>query len=139
MNQATIIDGGDPVRRAVQLCLAFCSVKIQRVTRAALTLIRCGQGEEAMGLIREQNEFIIALNYYHDRPDQAVLFMVSEVLQKRDRARQVMAFDEKAALDPVRQTQLAELKRKAEEAYFEYPGLRRSKGKSGASTSPNTH
>jgi hypothetical protein len=136
MNQATVIDVSDDIRHAVQLCLAFYSVKVQRVTRAALTLVLTGQGEEAMGLIREQNDFVIALNYYHDRPDQAVLFMVSEVLQKRDRARQVMAFDEKARLDPARQEQLAELERKSEQAYSDFPDLRRPKGKSGSSASP---
>ena len=136
MNQAINIDRTDKERHASQLCLAFYAAKIQRVTRAALTLVLAGQGVEAMSLIREQNDFVIALEYYHKHPTQALLFMVSEALQKRDRARQVMAFDKKAREDPQRQRQLAQLEVMAEKAYREFPQLRRPKGKSANSANP---
>ena len=53
---AAKIDHADPdqVRVATCLCLVYFVAKIQRVTRAALSLILAGQGVEAMSLIRER-------------------------------------------------------------------------------------
>jgi hypothetical protein len=126
----------DPLHLAVTLCLVYFLGKIQRVTRAALTLILSGQGREAMSLIREQNHFVVSLNYYWKHPDQAQLFMVSQVLLKKRFAKEIMAFDEKVALDPRRVAQLAAIEKDVEEAYRQFPGLRRPKGKSGQRNSP---
>jgi len=130
------LDQADRNRRAVQCCLAHFASKIQRVTRAALTLIINGQGDEAMSLIREQNDFVIALAYYHKHQDQALLFAVSQALLKRNFAREIMTFDEKAAINPERLKQLATLENEANTAYGEFPGLRHPKGKSADSASP---
>ena len=129
-------DDSDALSRAVKLCLVYFLGKIQRVTRAALTLILSGQGVEALSLIREQNHFVISLNYYRKHPDQAQLFMVSQVLLKRNFAKEIMAFDDKAARDPRRIAQLAAIEKDVDIAYREFPGLRRPKGKSGKSKSP---
>ena len=91
------LDKADQRRLAVQLAMAHYAIKIQRVTRAALTLVVAGQGAEAMALIREQNEFVIALNYYNKHDEEAVRFMASQVLLKRNFAEKIMAFDKKAA------------------------------------------
>jgi len=135
---AATIDHADPdqVRVATCLCLVYFVAKIQRVTRAALTLILAGQGVEAMSLIREQNDFVMALNYYHKHPDQAQLFMVSQAIVKRNFAKQIMEFDDKAAKDPKRIAQLAEREKDVADAYKLFPGIRRIKGKSGQSKSP---
>lgn len=135
---AAKIDHADPdqLRVATCLCLVYFVAKIQRVTRAALTLILAGQGVEAMALIREQNAFVMALNYYHNHPDQAQLFMVSQAIVKRNFAKQIMEFDDKAAQDPKRIAQLAERERDVAAAYRLFPGIRRVKGKSGKSKSP---
>jgi hypothetical protein len=135
---AAKIDLADPdqVRVATCLCLVYFVAKIQRVTRAALSLILAGQGIEAMSLIREQNDFVMALNYYHKHPDQAQLFMVSQAIVKRNFAKQIMEFDDKAAKDPKRIAQLAEREKDVAAAYRLFPGIRRIKGKSGKSKSP---
>jgi hypothetical protein len=133
---AVEIDKTDDLRRAVQLCLIYFLGKIQRVTRAALTLILSGQGDEAMLLIREQNEYVIAFNYFKKHPVEAQLFAVSQVLLKRDFAKQIMSFDEAAAQNPQRIAELAEIEKNVQIAYREFPGLRRPKGKSGSSPSP---
>lgn len=134
--RAITLDRRDAKRRAQQLCLAYYAGKIQRVTRAALTLILAGQGEEALSILREQNEFVIALNYYHKYPDQAVLFMASQVLLKRNFAREIMSFDDSVASDQGRIKQLEELEEEAKRAYRRFPGLQRPKGKSANSPSP---
>ena len=135
---ATVIthDDTEETRLATRLCLVYFLEKIQRVTRAALTLILAGQGIEAMSLIREQNHFITSLYYYQKNLDEALLFMVSERLTKLKFARDTMNFDDKAATDPHRIEQLKELERTVADAYKRYPGMRKAKGKSGTSRFP---
>lgn len=127
---------GDRMRLAMILCLSYHLRKIQRVTRAALTLILNGQSAEAMSLVRPQNDFVIAFNYYVKHPDQGQIFMVSQVLLKRNFAKEIMSFDDAIARDPQRLAQLAEIERDVQIAYREFPGLRRPKGKSAKSSSP---
>lgn len=55
-------DDSNRIHLATCLCLADHLEKTQRVTRVALTLILSGQAVETMSLIREQNDFIFALN-----------------------------------------------------------------------------
>jgi len=126
----------DKVHPMACLCLVYFLTKIQRVTRSALTLILAGQGVEAMSLIREQNNFVMALNYYRRHLDQAQLFMVSQAILKRNFADEIMNFDDEAAADPERLSQLAELKNQVVEAYRLFPAIRKIKGKSGKSKSP---
>ena len=129
-------DDTDQTRLATRLCLVYFLEKIQSVTRAALTLILAGQGIEAMSLIREQYQFIIALYYYQNNRGEALLFMVSQSFTKLKFAREVMNFDAKAAIDPHRIEQLLELEEAVADAYKRYPGMRKAKGKSGTSRSP---
>jgi hypothetical protein len=129
-------DLSDKKRLAVHLAVTHYGIKLQSVTRAALTLILTGQDREAMSLIREQNDFVAALNYYRNHPEEAVLFMTSQALLKRNFARQVMTFDDKVAADPKRVAQLAALEKDAQDAYREFPRLRKVKGKSGRSAVP---
>jgi hypothetical protein len=133
---STEFDKSNNARRSVQFCLAYYLAKIQRVTRAALTLILTGQGSEAMGLIREQHDFVLALNYYQKHQREALLFVLSQALLKRNFARDVMLFKDSAANDPKRVAQLADLEKTADTLYLEFPDLRRPKGKSGKSKSP---
>lgn len=127
---------GDPLCLAVGVCLVYYISKIQRVTRSALTLILTGQGAEAMSLIREQNDFVMALNYYSNEPQEAQLFLASQVLLKRNFAKQIMAFDKRAAADPKRVAQLREIERDVAIAYKKFPGLRKPKGRSGSTNAP---
>jgi hypothetical protein len=123
-------------RFAVCVAMAYYLGKIRRVTRAALTLIAAGQGLEALALVREQNHFVFALNYYHFNPAEAELFTVSQTLLKRDFARKIMSFDDRAASDPKRLAQLKALEKDVVDAYRLFPGLKRPKGKSGTTKSP---
>jgi hypothetical protein len=59
--------------RPALMCQAFLLGMGARVTRAMLTLVRHGQGSEAIGLLREQHEFVTALLYYQKHQDAATL------------------------------------------------------------------
>jgi len=76
-----------PERRLAQMCQAFFVGKIHRVTRAMLTLIMRGQGQEATSLLREQHEFIVALLFYQMHPGDATLFIASHPLTQLDMAK----------------------------------------------------
>ncbi|TAM61768.1 SEC-C domain-containing protein [bacterium] len=123
-------------RRLAQLCIAFYASKLYRVTLAGLTLIYHKQGVEALTIKREQYYYWLALHYYAEKQEEAVLFMASQPLRQRDSAQEIISFDKEVAADPVRQEQLAQLLRQCEQSYRDFPGLRRSKGKSGNASNP---
>lgn len=77
MRLAIDLGANRPERRMAQMCEAFFAGKIYRVTRAILTLVRHGQGQEATALLREQFEFILALLYFQKHEIEATLFMAS--------------------------------------------------------------
>ncbi|MBV9269831.1 MAG: hypothetical protein JO165_01970 [Candidatus Eremiobacteraeota bacterium] len=75
-------------------------------------------------------------HYYEAKRDQAVLFVASMPILQKKKAEEIAWFDPQVLNIPHRQKQLARLMADAQQAYEDFPGLRRPKGKSGNTTKP---
>lgn len=116
--------------------LLYFANKVYRATLAGVTLIRTGQTKQAFTLKRDQHYAWVAFFYYLANELQSVLFFASGPLRQRDKAKEIMSFNPKAANDPERKRQLAELDKLADFMYEKFPGLRVSQGKSGTTAHP---
>lgn len=116
--------------------LLYFARKLHRSTLAGVSLVRLGQTSVAFTLKRDQHYAWVAFNYYYDSPRESVLFTASGPLRQRDSAVKMMDF-QKIKDDKERQNQLGVLFETAEELYKEFPDLRRPKGKSGGTKSPD--
>src|ERR1700688_1115732 len=114
-----------PERRMAKMCEASFAGKIYRVTRAILTLVRHGQGQEATALLREQFKFILALLYFQEHEIEAMLFMASHPvtqLRMAEKSAQVEISREKRATF---EHSIAALKIEADAARARFPALLR--------------
>lgn len=135
--QATTIPGeGDDNAKAARVTSAYLAIKAYRNIKAVLLLVLNGQSQEAFSLLRELYDFWIAATYYDEFPEEALLFVASEALRRRDEALRIMDFDPSTKNDPKRQAALKELLVSCAKAYKEVPGLRLPKGKSGSTAAP---